>query len=100
MGFSTTLNILRYPGGKQRHLPYFGDLLPDKNSIKGVYYEPFVGGASVFFALNPKRAVLSDINLEVIELFKGIKRNPQEVNLIRQKNTLEITQGIPIWPSG
>ena len=75
----SSVNILRYPGGKQRHLPYFGDLLPCSKSIRGYYIEPFVGGASVFFAINPHRAILSDVNKELIELYKGIKRNPQEV---------------------
>lgn len=79
MALETTLNFLRYPGGKQRHLPYFCDLLPDSKSIKGRYIEPFVGGASVFFAVNPKSAILSDNNHELINLYKGIKRNPQEV---------------------
>ena len=67
---------LRYPGGKQRHLPYFSDLLPDASSIKGSYIEPFVGGASVFLSVNPRKAILADINEELIELYRGIKRNP------------------------
>ena len=79
MTLETTLNILRYPGGKQRHLPYFSDLLPDAYSIKGNYIEPFVGGASVFLSVNPRKSILADINKELIALYKGIKKNPREV---------------------
>jgi DNA adenine methylase len=79
VALETTLNILRYPGGKQRHLPYFSDLLPNAISIKGCYIEPFVGGASVFLSINPTRSILADINEELIELYKGIKSNPKEV---------------------
>jgi DNA adenine methylase len=41
--------------------------------------EPFVGGGAFFFFLKPKKALLSDINPELIDLYKGIKRYPIEV---------------------
>ena len=41
--------------------------------------EPFVGGASVFLSLEPKRSLLSDINPELITLYKGIKKDPKKI---------------------
>ena len=73
------VSFLRYPGGKQRHLYFFNELLPKSKSIKGNYVEPFVGGGSVFFYMNPNGAILSDKNLELIDLYKGIKEFPDEV---------------------
>lgn len=71
--------FLRYPGGKQRILYTLLQYLPSRSSIYGRYVEPFVGGGAVFFALNPKRAILSDINAELIDLYRGIRRYPIEV---------------------
>jgi len=49
------------------------------------FVEPFAGGGAVFFALNPKRALLSDINSELIDLYSGIRRYPIEVWNIFQR---------------
>lgn len=75
----TGISFLRYPGGKQRLLDYLIDYLPDPATIEGCFVEPFVGGGAVFFALEPRRAVLSDINDELINLYRGIRRAPAEV---------------------
>lgn len=73
------LKFIRYPGGKNRLLQFIIPLLPSRDNIKGDYVEPFVGSGAVFFFLNPKKAVLSDTNKELIELYYGIKKNPREV---------------------
>lgn len=46
------------------------------------YYEPFLGGGSVFFQLfksnlNIKKFILSDKNKSLIEIFQIVKNNPQ-----------------------
>jgi DNA adenine methylase len=71
--------FLRYPGGKKKVLLFLSKYLPQPSTIKGQYYEPFVGGGSVFFHLHPRKAVLSDINMELIDLYKGIRNNPDKV---------------------
>lgn len=74
-----SFSLLRYPGGKQRYVSYFAHLFPvDPQSIR-TYVEPFLGGGSVFFHVNPERAVLSDINRELIDLYLGIRKNPDIV---------------------
>lgn len=73
------MKFIRYPGGKRRLLRYIIPYLPLREAIRGKYIEPFVGGGAVFFALNPRRAVLSDINKELIDLYLGIKYRPSEV---------------------
>ena len=78
MGYEK-INFIRYPGGKQRILDHIIPHFPSQASIKGNFVEPFVGGGAVFFALNPKRAILSDINKELIDLYRGIRRHPQKV---------------------
>lgn len=72
-------SLLRYPGGKQRYVGYFSHLLPQKLQSTRKYVEPFVGGGSVFFHVNPEKAILSDINRELIDLYLGIRKKPEIV---------------------
>jgi len=44
-----------------------------------VYYEPFIGSGAVLGHLKPQRAICSDINKPLIELWKQIKNNPSKV---------------------
>lgn len=53
--------------------------LADKCSIDGLFVEPFVGSGAIFFALNPKKAILADINPMLIDLYLGLKNYPMEV---------------------
>jgi DNA adenine methylase len=41
------------------------------------YFEPFLGSGSVFFSLQPSRAILSDINWPLIQTFKVVKNRVQ-----------------------
>lgn len=71
--------FLRYPGGKRRLLPYLAQYIPARTEIRGHYVEPFVGGGSVFFSVQPLRAILADINDELIHLYQAIRSDPQGV---------------------
>ena len=71
--------FLRYPGGKQRMLNHLMLFLPKREQIAGRFVEPFVGGGAIFFALNPERAVLADINPGLIDLYRGLRRFPERV---------------------
>jgi len=66
--------ILKWAGGKTRLVPLILGRLPSRI---GTYFEPFVGGGAVFFALAAerrfKRAVLADKNAELIDVYKGVK---------------------------
>ena len=69
--------FLRYPGGKTKLLSYLSEFLPD--TIPGKYIEPFVGGGAVYMFMSPEKALLSDLNNELIELYRGIKNYPHKV---------------------
>lgn len=70
---------IRYPGGKQRFLAQIIAHLPRADEIKGRFVEPFFGGGAVFFALQPMPSVLNDLNPELINLYRGIRHDPEEV---------------------
>lgn len=67
-----TAPLLKWPGGKRKLLPHILDVVPDEF---GTYYEPFVGGAAVFFALRPKKARLSDQNEDLINCYRQVRDN-------------------------
>jgi DNA adenine methylase len=78
--------ILKWAGGKARLVPAILPLLP---ASIDTYYEPFVGGAAVFFALAGerrfRRAVLSDLNAELVDVYRGVKKDVEQViRLLRQ----------------
>jgi len=73
------MRFLRYPGGKRRLLFFLSGFLPDKGNITGRYVEPFVGGGCVFLYVQPERAILSDLNGDLISLYKGIRNSPHKV---------------------
>ena len=43
------------------------------------YYEPFIGGGSVLFSIIPQRAVINDINPELMNLYECVKNKPEIV---------------------
>ena len=59
--------------------------LPSSTAITGRYVEPFVGGGSVYFSIQPKKAVLSDANQDLIDLYLGIQKDAKNVwkNFVR-----------------
>lgn len=73
------VRFIRYPGGKQRLLRFLMSYLPSSKEIKGTFIEPFVGGGAVFFAINPRIAILADINPVLIDLYHGLKNNPAKI---------------------
>ena len=99
MSPSNKLTFLRYPGGKQRHLTHFAHFLQKSEKSPERYVEPFLGGGSVFFFVNPDNALLSDKNPELIDLYQGIRDFPEEVWAIYQKfpNTKRGYYSIRAW---
>jgi DNA adenine methylase len=72
--------FIKWVGGKTQLLGQLTAILPDRIRT---YYEPFVGGGALFFALANqkrfKRAVLNDWNSELIDLYKSIRDFPDEL---------------------
>jgi DNA adenine methylase len=61
--------IIKWSGGKSDEIKIFKKYFPDTYDI---YIEPFVGGGSVYFYLNPLKAVINDIHTELIDLYETI----------------------------
>jgi len=65
--------IIKWCGGKTRLLPELRKRMP---ITWNRYYEPFAGGAALFFDVVPKDAVLSDTNQHLIGLYRELARDP------------------------
>ncbi|MGI9045861.1 MAG: DNA adenine methylase [Burkholderiales bacterium] len=64
--------LIKWPGGKRALLKHLIPLVP-KNYRN--YYEPFLGGGALFFALQPRQAVLSDTNFDLINCYEQVRNN-------------------------
>jgi DNA adenine methylase len=64
---------LRWAGGKRWLVHRYAHALP---SNFRTYYEPFLGSGAVFFHLRPQRAVLADVNPELINVYRAIRDKP------------------------
>lgn len=68
--------FLKWVGGKRQLMNEIEPLIPSKIST---YYEPFIGGGAVFLNQQPKRAVINDYNAELINVYKMVRDNVEEL---------------------
>lgn len=80
--------FLKWPGGKRWLTRYVASALGCRGYRR--YFEPFLGGGAVFFALQPEVATLSDINADLISTYIQVRCRPQE--LIRRLKELSVDQ--------
>lgn len=62
--------LLKYRGGKSKEIPVIEKHIPHFN---GNYIEPFFGGGALYFHLEPKRAVINDVNTRLMDFYSGVK---------------------------
>lgn len=67
---TTPRPFVKWAGGKQGLAARIAGGFP---AAFDVYYEPFLGGGSVFFTLAPKRAVLSDDNGWLMDTYQAVR---------------------------
>lgn len=68
--------FIKWAGGKRWLTADPNFSLPDFN---GRYFEPFLGGAAVFFHTAPEKAILSDVNPRLIEVYQTVRDDWQKV---------------------
>ena len=85
--------FLKWAGGKGQLLNKFKEIYPQEliNGEIKIYIEPFVGGGAVLFDIlqnyQIEKAYINDINKELINCYRCIKANAEEV--IKQLDILE-----------
>lgn len=74
--------LLKYPGGKERELKY---ILPNLPADANNYYEPFVGGGSVYLSVDSERYYINDKSAELIGLYRMVsQQNKTFLEKVRQ----------------
>lgn len=90
------LPILKYAGGKRKELENFRHLIP---SDFDTYIEPFCGGGAVFFDLEPKKAIINDINSRLVSFYitvaRAYPRLHQELEILQRIYMEDSNNGEP-----
>jgi len=75
--------FIRWAGGKQKQLPQIKPYFPAPDTV-ATYFEPFIGGGTLFLNNEYERSYISDINRHLINTYRKIKTNPIKVsNLLK-----------------
>lgn len=69
--------VVKWVGGKRQLLTVINENIP-KGKFK-YYCEPFLGGGAVLFDLQPKEAIVNDLNEELMNVYYVIKNNIDEL---------------------
>lgn len=71
--------FLKWPGGKRWLTANYRNIFPSEFNH---YFEPFLGGGSVFFSLMPPQATISDTNCELINTYQIMARKPAQLRAL------------------
>lgn len=74
MSNSSIAPFVKWAGGKRQLLTQIKERMPEKYNN---YFEPFVGGGAVTFALLPENALINDINKALINAYRQICNAPE-----------------------
>lgn len=83
--------FVKWVGGKRSLLEEIQIMTENIGDKINVYHEPFVGGGAVFLGLKPQRAVINDLNENLIMTYRAIKADPERLFelLCTKENTKE-----------
>jgi DNA adenine methylase len=68
--------FVKWAGGKKQLLAQLIARMPE---YSGTYYEPFIGGGAMLLALQPQRAVMNDVNVQLLNIYIQLKQNAENV---------------------
>lgn len=95
--------LLKYRGGKTKELPHIVTQIP---RFTGRYIEPFFGGGALYFYLEPRKAIINDINSRLIDFYREVqkrysvlRKELDEVERLYRLNRLEFEACKALTPS-
>ena len=62
--------MLKYRGGKSKEIPELMKFIPLEYDR---YVEPFLGGGALYFYLEPKKAIINDLNSGLMRFYSGVR---------------------------
>lgn len=80
--------VVKWVGGKRQLLDEITPLLPKRITS---YCEPFFGGGAVLFSIQPSKAIVNDLNADLIALYEIIRDDVESLitDLKKHENTAE-----------
>ena len=80
------MNMVKYPGGKEREINVIRSYLPSRINN---YYEPFVGGGSVYLDMEATQYFVNDFSKDLMNLYKCVAVQDKEFfDSMNEINTL------------
>lgn len=88
--------FLKWAGGKRQLLPVLNRYIP---SNFHTYYEPFVGAGALLLNVQPRQAVINDLNHELINCYRIIQKQPEALieELETHKNDSDYFYAVRAW---
>ena len=71
--------VIKWVGGKTQLLKELKEIIIPALKEDSYYYEPFCGGAALALDLEHKNTILNDLNSELINMYKVIRDNSEEL---------------------
>lgn len=80
--------VVKWVGGKRQLLTEITPLLPEHFST---YCEPFLGGGAVLFSIQPSKAIVNDLNTDLMTVYQVIRDDVDALieSLKKHENTAE-----------
>ena len=80
--------VVKWVGGKRQLLDEITPLLPKRITC---YCEPFLGGGAVLFSIQPSKAIVNDLNVDLITVYEVIRDDVEALieSLKKHENTSE-----------
>ena len=75
--------FIKWPGGKRWLATEISQLYKESGCKR--YIEPFLGGGAVFFNIRPPKAILADLNNDLINTYRAVKRDSEQLAQIISK---------------
>jgi len=76
--------FVKWAGGKTQLLGALRRRMPE---CRGRYYEPFIGGGALLLDVRPERAVISDANAQLVNVYRQLRADAEAV--IAEVRTLD-----------
>lgn len=102
--FTTKMNkckpFVKWVGGKRSLMPQLLKHIPTNFNT---YYEPFIGGGALFFEIAPNKAIIGDLNKELVNAYNCLKdpvkmaKICQELNLCEEQHSKDFFYEIRSW---
>lgn len=79
--------FIKWVGGKRQLLKILREHMP---KTYGRYYEPFIGGGALLLDVQPKNAVINDVNKQLLNVYRQLKTDAEAViSILRELDSVE-----------